>query len=98
MTTLTVTTLNDAVDPGDHVLSLREAVTQANATPEPDTIQFASTLEGQTLVLYGGELTVSRDVTIDGDANNDGREVTLSGGASDSAHGNRAVSIVGGDT
>jgi hypothetical protein len=79
MAALTVTTYYDWVDPADKVLSLREAVTQANATPEPDTIQFASTLEGQTLVLYGGELTVSRDVTIDGDANNDGHEVTLRG-------------------
>ena len=80
MATFTVTTTTDMVDPNDGVLSLREAVNQANATAAADTIVFASALEGQTLTLTGGELVLQQDVTIDGDQNNDGIEVTLSGG------------------
>ena len=37
-------------------------------------------LEGKTLTLNQGELPVTRDLTIDGDRNNDGKEVTVSGG------------------
>jgi hypothetical protein len=72
MPTYTVTTNLDVVDPENGRLSLREAVAQANATPGADTILFAPNLEGQTLTLTGGELVVSRDLTIDGDRNNDG--------------------------
>src|SRR3954468_10833850 len=97
MATLTVTTASDVVDSNDTVLSLREAVTQSNGTAELDTIQFASTIEGQTLVLSGGELVISRDVTIDGDLNNDGVKVTLSGGHTDAAiePGSLIFNIVG---
>jgi hypothetical protein len=80
MATYTVTTAADVVA-NDGKLSLREAVAQANATPGADTIRFAAALEGKTLTLTRGELVLSRDVTIDGDWNNDGMEVTLSGGA-----------------
>jgi hypothetical protein len=79
MTTFTVSTTNDIVD-GNYSqgqLSLREAVNQANATAVADTIVFASGLETQTLVLTGGELVLRQNVTIDGDQNNDGTEVTL---------------------
>src|SRR4051812_16705545 len=100
MATLTVTTASDVVDAGDGVLSLREAVAQSNATATVDTINFASFIEGQTLVLTEGELTLSRDVTIDGDLNNDGKEVTLSGGlrfvSGSEPLGNRVLNIVGG--
>ena len=41
MATLTVTTAADVVNAADGVLSLREAVVQANATGAPDTIVFA---------------------------------------------------------
>jgi hypothetical protein len=58
MAIFTVTTADDVVDAGDGVLSLREAVAQSNITTTVDTIQFAATLEGQTLVLSGGELTL----------------------------------------
>jgi hypothetical protein len=79
MSTLTVTTAADSVaDDGN--LSLREAVAQANATADADTIRFADGLEGKTLVLTHGELVLRREVTIDGDRDNDGKEVTLSGG------------------
>ncbi|MFL5338166.1 MAG: calcium-binding protein [Geminicoccaceae bacterium] len=66
----------------DGLRSLREAVALANGTPEADTIVFASALEGKTLTLTGGELVLTHDVTIDGDKDNNGSEVTLSGGDS----------------
>ena len=78
--TLIVTTAADIVDPGDGKLSLREAVAKANATASLDAIEFAPSLEGKTLVLTGGPLVVSHDLVIDGDRNNDGVAVTLSGG------------------
>src|SRR5215212_7654335 len=80
MSTLTVATTQDVVNAGDGVLSLREAVAQANLTSAADTIQFAPSLEGETLTLTQGELQLTQDVTIDGDADNNGSRVTLSGG------------------
>ena len=79
MTTFTVTTTADLVDPNDGELSLREAVARANATTTPDTIVFGGAVEGQTLTLSGGELVLRQDVRIDGDQNGDGQRVTLSG-------------------
>ena len=93
MAYLTVTTPFDVVDPGDGQLSLREAITQANATTTADTIRFVATLEGTTLVLTGGELALSQDVTIDGDSNDDGVKVTLSGG-----NASRVVNVTRADT
>ena len=61
-------------------MSLREAVRLANADPAEDIIIFAGALEGKILVLTEGQLTVKEDVSIDGDRNNDGTGVTLSGG------------------
>ena len=80
MAYLTVTTAIDVVDPADGRLSLREAVAQANAGAAADTIRFIAALEGKTLVLTGGELAVDRDLTINGDANGDGTQVTIDGG------------------
>ena len=79
MTTFTVTTAADVVA-NDGELSLREAVARPTPPRPPDTINFDAVLEGTTLLLTGGELTLSQDVTIDGDGNNDGSEVTLSAG------------------
>jgi hypothetical protein len=90
MATLTVTTAADVVDPRDGVLSLREAVQQANATAAADMIRFATAIEGRTLVLTGGQLTVSGDVTIDGDADESGDRVTID------AAGNGRVLLIGG--
>ena len=92
MTIFTVTTTADNVA-DDGKLSLREAVRQANAGTAADRIVFASGLEGKTLVLTQGELTVKQDVTIDGDSNNDGKEVTLSGGNT-----SRIFRVTGGST
>ncbi len=93
MATFTVTTVNDISDAGDSLLSLREAVAQANATAAADTIVFAGELEGQTLVLTGGELALGRDTTIDGDHDNDGTRVAISGDDN-----TRIMSISGGET
>ena len=93
MTTFTVTTAADLVDPNDGELSLREAVAKANATAAADTINFDAVLEGTTLLLTGGELAISQDLTIDGDSNNDGSEVTLSGG-----NASRLLNIAGAGT
>jgi hypothetical protein len=93
MATFTVTTNADIVNASDGVLSLREAVTQANATTAADTILFASTMEGNTLVLTGGELTLSQDTSIDGDQNNDGLRVSISGGDT-----SRIMAITGAQT
>ena len=92
MTIFTVTTTADNVA-NDGKLSLREAVRQANAGTAADRIVFASGLEGKTLVLTQGELTVKQDVTINGDSNNDGKEVTLRGG-----NASRILHITGGST
>jgi Ca2+-binding RTX toxin-like protein len=79
MAIVTVTTAADVVDGSDGRLSLREAVAQANATTDADTIRFADALEGTRLVLTGGELEVSRDLTIEGDTDRDGSGVTIDG-------------------
>ncbi len=72
--TFTVTTADDVVDAADGVLSLREAVEQANAAPGADAIGFAADLAGATLVLEqaNGGLAVTDDLTIDGDPNDGG--------------------------
>ena len=90
MATFTVTTVNDTVNAGDGMLSLREAVAQANASAAADTIVFANGIEGQTLVLTNGELVVTKDLTIDGNKNSDGTAITIS--ADDTS---RIVNVVG---
>ena len=93
MATFTVTTAADVVNAGDGVLSLREAVAQANATGSADTIRFAAAVESKTLMLAGGQLMLTRDVTIDGDSNDDGQAVTIDGNQN-----GRVLNIVGGST
>lgn len=80
MATFTVTTTADVVDAGDGALSLREAVARANATGAADTIGFAAAVDGRTLTLTGGQLELRANATIDGDRNDDGEGVTISGG------------------
>ena len=77
--TFIVTTAADIVNPGDGKLSLREAVASANGTAALDAIGFAPSLEGQTLVLTGGQLTVSQDLIIDGNGDDGGAAVTIDG-------------------
>ena len=66
MTTFTVNTTADIDDGNFSQLSLREAVNLANATIDPDVVAFAPALQSQTLVLTGGELVLTNDVTIHG--------------------------------
>ena len=66
--TYIVTTVDDVVDANDNLLSLREAVTAANAnTSDGDVIQFSSALSGQTISLNLGELVIEDDVVIGDD-------------------------------
>ncbi|MCB2053835.1 MAG: hypothetical protein KDE35_06280 [Geminicoccaceae bacterium] len=64
--TLTVTTLDDVVDATDGVLSLREAVGEANARTGADTITFADALHGGS-VRIEGPLGITDDLVVDGD-------------------------------
>ena len=57
-TTLTVSNSNDG-GPG----SLRQAIADASSG---DTIRFASNLSGETIVLSGGSVTLTKSLTIDG--------------------------------
>src|SRR5262249_41100524 len=73
----TVTTPLAVVGPGDGVLSLREAVLQANASGGPDTI----VLPAGHFVLSLGELSITGDVTIQGaGASFDVRDPSLQAG------------------
>ena len=79
------TTADEVAD--DSRLSLREAVAQANATPEADRIVFASgpgeAFEGGgTIRLVQGTITIAAALAIDGDLDGDGQpDVTISGDA-----------------
>ena len=57
-----VTILDDIVDEYDGLISLRETIAYANPG---DTITFASSLFGKTIVLNGNELYIDKDITID---------------------------------
>ena len=83
-----VTTLSDVVDPFDNPTSLREALALANGDPDANTITFDAALTGGSnpgvddggIVLGGTELTISADVTINGDLDADGdADITVSG-------------------
>ena len=67
---LVVDTLSDVVDASDGVLSLREAVTEANAREGLDTITFADGIRGGTIELNMGDsagaLVVNDDLVVDG--------------------------------
>jgi len=76
-----VTTLADVVDAGDGVLSLREAVAEANAAPGFDSITFADDLRGGTITLTEGDLVITDDLAIDGDPLDGGPSgITVNGG------------------
>ena len=82
---LIVTTAADTVDAFDGETSLREAIAFANSDANASTITFASGAgeafeNGGTITLGGTQLTLSTDITIDGDVNGDNRaDVTVSG-------------------
>ncbi len=60
--------------------SLRQAVLDANAFGSASTINFATNLSGQTILLTSGEMVLSNNVTIDASALTTG--LTISGGNS----------------
>src|SRR5262245_11304313 len=91
--TFNVNTLGDVTNPGDGLLSLREAITAANADtdPDPDTIEFAPSLNGGTITLTQGELAITKGVSITGagadrltvSGNSASRVFNVSGGTSE---------------
>ena len=60
--------------------SLRHAILEANATNTYDGIEFDIALNGQTIVLTSGKLTISDQLDIDASALPDG--IAVSGNAS----------------
>jgi hypothetical protein len=64
---ITVTTNLDVVDLEDGVVSLREAIAEANSVAGPDTIEFDFGHDGpETIVLTQGELAITDSLTIHG--------------------------------
>lgn len=77
--TWTVNTTSDTTNANDLSLTLREAIAKAEAG---DTITFDASLSGQTITLSDAELALSKDVTIKGDLNGDGKaDITIDGSA-----------------
>jgi hypothetical protein len=66
LTTFTVTTPLDSSSSTDSSMSLREAIDAANANPGEDTIRFSSALNGKSILLTQGQLTISDPVNIIG--------------------------------
>jgi CSLREA domain-containing protein len=64
-TTYVVNTLDDESTPDDNLLSLREAITQANTNAGADAVTFAPDLTG-TIKLLDGQLDITDDLTITG--------------------------------
>jgi hypothetical protein len=60
-----VTSNSDLTDGADGDLTLREAITLANNSPDPDTINFAEDLSGKVITLTQGELAIADDLHID---------------------------------
>ena len=68
---VTVDTLDDTVDFGDGVTSLREAIFATNLVGGADTIEFAAALTSggpATILLTQGELAITDSLTINGPA------------------------------
>ena len=77
---LIVTIASDTVNDRDGETSLREAIAFANSNADQSDITFDASLAGQIITLGGSELTLSSDVSIDGDTDGDGvADITISG-------------------
>lgn len=80
MPAIEVTTETDVVNSADGLMSLREALAIANGNSDADVITFSAALAGKTITLTGGQLSISEDVTINGDVNGDYKaDITISG-------------------
>lgn len=79
MATLIVNTLADENNPvgSGGNLSLREAINEANSTPEDDIITFDPSLSG-TISLTSGELVITSNISIEGNGSN----ITVDAGGS----------------
>lgn len=62
-TTHTVTGSGDTIDPLDGVLTLREAIANAD---DGDVINFSPAVSSQTIRLINGEITLNRSITVEG--------------------------------
>jgi hypothetical protein len=62
----TVNSTSDAVAPPAGTVTLRSAITAANATDEADTINFDASLTGQTITLGAALPAITHDLTITG--------------------------------
>ncbi|HBO43663.1 MAG TPA: hypothetical protein DD670_06980, partial [Planctomycetaceae bacterium] len=80
-----VTAANDAVNPFDHAISLREAIYYSAQYSLEDPITFASSLDGATIMLQGQPLAIIHSVSIDASA--------LSTLTIDANHASRVFSI-----
>ncbi len=67
-TTFLVTSTLDTIDPGDGVLTLREALVAASSEPGGDSIEFDAGLTGMTITLDPnlGQLEIDSDIQIIG--------------------------------
>lgn len=65
LTAFTVNTLADTTDAGDNLLTLREAVAQANALAGADAITFAPGLTG-SIKLADGQIAITDALTVTG--------------------------------
>ncbi|MBW4526734.1 MAG: cadherin-like domain-containing protein [Phormidium tanganyikae FI6-MK23] len=86
---LTVNSTADTVNPNDGVLTLREAIDLANATPGSAIINFALGTGAQTITLTGGQLNILDPLIINGTGsltiNGNGRSRILDIGSNASA-------------
>jgi hypothetical protein len=79
-------TVNKVADTGAG--SLRAAVTSANMTRGPDTINFSAGMSGKTIAPLSPLPDLGRDIAIDGDINNDGvPDVRLNGASAGTGSG-----------
>ena len=75
-------TLAEETNDGDG-LSLREAIGLANTDSAMDLVEFDVSLSGSTISLASPRMTISEDLTIDGDIDNDGQsDITIDGAQS----------------
>jgi Ca2+-binding RTX toxin-like protein len=89
--TWTVNSTGDTSNAGDLSLTLREAIAKADAG---DTITFDASLAGKAIALTGDALTISKDITIKGDLDGDGKgDITIDG-----SHMPTAIHVTGGNT
>ncbi len=94
MSTYTVNTLSDAVNPGTGLLTLRQAVADASEDSHADVIAFSPSVFApgsmHTITLTQGELNIGGTTTLNGpgsnvltiDANKTGRVLQVSSGSS----------------